>query len=145
MEDILRLIPHRYPFLLIDKVLDYGKFDFLRAIKNVTANEPFFQGHFPDNPIMPGVLMLEALAQAGGLLHSVSSREDHPEKSFMYYLAGVDNVKFKHMVVPGDQLTVDIKCTIRKNFFWRMEGTVHVGDKLACSAEILSAVKEIEK
>ncbi len=145
IEDILKLIPHRYPFLLIDRVLDYAAFDYIKAVKNVTFNEPFFQGHFPGNPIMPGVLMLEALAQAGGILHSVSSREDESDRDFMYYFAGIDKVKFKHIVVPGDQLSIDLKCTVKRKVFWRMEGKIHVGDKLACSAEILSAVKEIKK
>lgn len=141
---ILNLLPHRYPFLLIDKVVDYEPFEFIHAIKNVTINEPFFQGHFPGQPIMPGVLMLEALAQAGGILYS-KSRVPEPGLEFMYYFAGIDKVKFKHIVVPGDRLTISIKTLVKKRFFWRMQGTVHVEDKLACSAEILSAVKEVEK
>ncbi len=147
IQEIMDLLPHRYPFLLIDKVIDYVSFDYLLAVKNVTFNEPFFQGHFPGQPIMPGVLMLEAMAQAGGILHSASSRDEYGEdgRKFMYYFAGIDNVKFKHMVVPGDTLDIHLKCTVRRKVFWRMEGTVYVGDKLACSAEILSAVKEIEK
>ncbi len=140
--EILNLLPHRYPFLLIDKVVDFEPFEFIKAIKNVTINEPFFQGHFPGMPIMPGVLMLEALAQAGGILYS-KSRTPEPGLEFVYYFAGIDNVKFKQIVVPGDQLTIDIKVLVKKRFFWRMQGTVHVGDKLACSAEILSAVKEV--
>jgi 3-hydroxyacyl-[acyl-carrier-protein] dehydratase len=144
ISEILDLLPHRYPFLLIDKVLDFEPFDYIQAVKNVTINEPFFQGHFPGMPIMPGVLMLEALAQAGGLLFS-KSRTPEPGHEFVYFFAGIDKVKFKQIVVPGDQLNIDIKLLVKKREFWRMQGTVHVGDKLACSAEILSAVKEVKK
>ena len=141
---IFNLLPHRYPFLLVDRVLDYKPFEYLTAIKNVTINEPFFNGHFPGNPIMPGVLMLEALAQAGGILFS-KSRTPEPGHQFVFFFAGIDNVKFKQIVVPGDQLIIDIKLLVKKTSFWRMQGTVHVGDKLACSAELLSAVKEVKK
>lgn len=142
--EILNLLPHRYPFLLIDKVIDYQPFEYIKAIKNVTINEPFFQGHFPGKPIMPGVLMLEALAQAGGILFS-KSRDPEPGHEFLYFFAGIDKVKFKQIVVPGDQLSININLLVKKKVFWRMEGTVYVGDTLACSAEILSAVKEIKK
>lgn len=144
ISEILDLLPHRYPFLLIDKVLDFEPFEYIKAAKNVTINEPFFQGHFPGMPIMPGVLMLEALAQAGGILFS-KSRIPEPGHEFVYFFAGIDKVKFKQIVVPGDQLNIDIKLLVVKQKFWRMHGTVHVGDKLACSAEILSAVKEVKK
>jgi len=144
IEDILKALPHRYPFLLVDKVLDFEPFEYLKAIKNVSINEPYFQGHFPGMPIMPGVLMLEALAQAGGVLFSKSLTPE-PDHQFVFFFAGIDNVKFKQIVVPGDQLTIHIKLLVKKNNFWRMQGTVHVGDKLACSAELLSAVKEVKK
>jgi 3-hydroxyacyl-[acyl-carrier-protein] dehydratase len=144
IDEILTLLPHRYPFLLIDRVTDYEPFEYIQAIKNVTINEPFFQGHFPGKPIMPGVLMLEALAQAGGILFG-KSRTPEPGHEFLYFFAGIDNVKFKQIVVPGDQLTIDIQLSVKKRDFWRMLGKVHVGDKLACSAEILSAVKEVKK
>lgn len=144
IEDILKALPHRYPFLLVDRVLDLEPFEHIKAIKNVTINEPFFQGHFPGMPIMPGVLMLEALAQAGGILFS-KSRTPEPGHQFVFFFAGIDNVKFKQIVVPGDQLIIDIKLLVKKTSFWRMQGTVHVGDKLACSAELLSAVKEVKK
>ena len=116
ISEILDLLPHRYPFLLIDKVLDFEPFEYIKATKNVTINEPFFQGHFPG-----------------------------PGHEFVYFFAGIDKVKFKQIVVPGDQLNIDIKLLVIKQKFWRMQGTVHVGDKLACSAEILSAVKEVKK
>ena len=141
---ILDLLPHRYPFLLVDRVLDYKPFEFLIACKNVTINEPFFNGHFPNNPIMPGVLMLEALAQASAILSNLSrsAKEGH---EFIYYFAGIDNAKFKQIVIPGDQLRLEVKLASQKRDFWRMHGTVHVDDKLACSAELLSAAKEIPK
>lgn len=140
---ILNLIPHRYPFLLVDRVLDYKAFDYLIATKNVTINEPFFNGHFPGNPIMPGVLMLEALAQASAILSNLS-RTPQEGFEFLYFFAGIDNAKFKQVVTPGDQLRLEVKLMGRKRDFWRMHGEVFVGDKLACSADLMSAAKEVE-
>lgn len=141
---ILELIPHRYPFILVDRVLDYKKLDFLTAIKNVTINEPFFTGHFPENPIMPGVMMLEALAQASAILSNLS-RTPRPGYKFLYFFAGIDKAKFKQVVVPGDQLRLEVKLIGHKRDFWRMHGEAFVGDKLACSADLMSAAKEVEK
>ena len=141
---ILELLPHRYPFLLIDKVIDYREMDYLHAIKNITINEPFFVGHFPDNPIMPGVLMLEALAQSCAILSNVS-RSPKPGYKFLYFFAGIDNAKFKHIVVPGDQLSLQVKFVSSKRNFWRMHGEVFVQDILACSADLMSASKEIKQ
>ena len=140
---ILDLIPHRYPFLLVDRVLDFKPFDYLTAIKNVTMNEPFFTGHFPGNPIMPGVLMLEALAQASGILSDLSRRPKEGHK-FLYFFAGIDNAKFKQIVTPGDQLRLEVKFLGQKRDFWRMHGEAFVGDKLACSADLMSAAKEVK-
>lgn len=141
---ILDLIPHRYPFLLVDRVLDYKSLDYLIAIKNVTMNEPFFMGHFPGNPIMPGVLMLEALAQSSAILSNLSRtpKEGH---EFLYFFAGIDNAKFKQVVKPGDQLRLEVKLIGQKRDFWRMHGEAFVGDKLACSADLMSAAKEVKK
>jgi len=140
---ILNLLPHRYPFILVDRVLDYQPFDYLVAIKNVTMNEPFFTGHFPGNPIMPGVLMLESLAQASAILSNLSrtAKEGH---EFLYFFAGIDNAKFKQVVIPGDQLRLEVKLLGKKRDFWRLHGDVFVGDKLACSADLMSAAKEIK-
>ncbi len=140
---ILSLLPHRYPFLLVDKVLEYKAFEYLTAIKNVTMNEPFFTGHFPGNPIMPGVLMLEALAQAGAILSNLSrqAKEGH---ELLHFFAGIDNAKFKHIVVPGDQLTLKVELAAQKREFWRIRGEAYVGDKLACSADLMSAAKEVK-
>ncbi len=141
--EILELLPHRYPLLLIDRVLDYKAHDYLVAIKNVTINEPFFSGHFPGNPIMPGVLMLESLAQASAILSNLSrsAKEGH---EFLYFFAGIDNAKFKQVVTPGDQLRLEVKFMGQKRDFWRMHGEVFVGDKLACSADLMSAAKEVK-
>lgn len=142
IKQIFNLLPHRYPLILVDRVLDYKAYDYLTAIKNVTINENFFTGHFPENPIMPGVLMLEALAQACGLLAGVS--ETHGE-NVLHFFAGIDNAKFKQVVTPGDQLRLEVKFLGKKREFWRMHGEAYVGDKLACSADLLSAAKEIKE
>lgn len=143
IDKILGLLPHRYPFILVDRVLDYKPFEYLTAIKNVTMNEPYFTGHFPGNPIMPGVLMLEALAQAGAILSNLSrqAKEGH---EFLYFFAGIDNAKFKHIVTPGDQLLLKVELINQKRDFWRVRGEAYVGDKLACSADLMSAAKEIK-
>ncbi|KTD48157.1 (3R)-hydroxymyristoyl-ACP dehydratase [Legionella quinlivanii] len=141
---ILELIPHRYPFILVDRVHEYKSLDYLIAIKNVTINEPFFMGHFPGNPIMPGVLMLEALAQASAILSNLSRRPKEGHE-FIYFFAGIDNAKFKQIVTPGDQLRLEVKLVGQKRDFWRMHGEAFVGDKLACSADLMSAAKEVKK
>jgi 3-hydroxyacyl-[acyl-carrier-protein] dehydratase len=138
------LLPHRYPMILVDRVLDFKPFDCLTALKNITINENFFTGHFPENPIMPGVLMLEALAQASGLL-AVLSQPPEEYEGMLHFFAGIDNAKFKHVVTPGDQLRLEVKLIGRKREFWRFHGEAYVGDKLACSADLLSAAKEIQK
>lgn len=144
INQILNFLPHRYPFLLVDRVLDYKEMDYLTAIKNISVNEPCFTGHFPDNPIMPGVLILESLAQACCILADLSlpPKEGH---SLLHFFAGIDNARFKQVVIPGDQLTLEVKVIGHKRGFWRMHGEAYVGDKLACSADLLSAAKEIKK
>ncbi len=141
---IFELLPHRYPFLLVDKILNYKEYDFLTAVKNVTINEPFFKGHFPGSPIMPGVLIIESLAQAGAILSNLSRTPKEGHK-FLYFFAGIDNAKFKQVVLPGDQLRLEVKITHRKGDFWRIHGEAYVEDKLACSAELMSAAKQIPK
>lgn len=143
INQIVSLIPHRYPFILVDRVLDYKTLDYLTAIKNVTINENFFTGHFPGNPIMPGVLMLEALAQASAILSSLS-RKPREGYDFLHFFAGIDNARFKQVVTPGDQLRLEVKLIGQKRDFWRIHGEAYVGDKLACSADLLSAAKEIK-
>ena len=141
---ILQLIPHRYPFLLVDRVLDYKPLDYLKAIKNVTINEPFFQGHFPEEPLMPGVLMVEALAQASALLSNLS-RSPREGYRFTYYFAGIDNLRFKYRVTPGDVLHLHVNLTRHKGEFWFLHGEIYVDNKLACSADLMSASKEVKK
>ncbi len=143
-EEIFRLIPHRYPFLLIDRVTDYEPFSHVHAIKNVTINEPFFQGHFPKKPIMPGVLILEALAQACGVLSS-KSLVPSEGMELMYYFAGIDNARFKYMVTPGDTLELKVQLTKHRRDIWKMHGEAYVGNELACSADLMSAVKEVKR
>ncbi|MFZ5427358.1 MAG: 3-hydroxyacyl-ACP dehydratase FabZ [Thermodesulfobacteriota bacterium] len=139
---ILKLLPHRYPFLLVDKVLEFEKETSLKALKNVTFNEPFFQGHFPDKPVMPGVLQLEAMAQAGGLLLGLS-REGLGDKLFMF--TGINNAKFRRPVFPGDQLILSVSDVKQKLSLWRMKGTATVDGQLACEAELTAAVVDKSK
>ncbi|MEM8814833.1 MAG: 3-hydroxyacyl-ACP dehydratase FabZ [Pseudomonadota bacterium] len=135
--DIRGLIPHRYPFLLVDRVLEYTAATSLLAIKNVTANEPFFQGHFPGRPVMPGVLIIEALAQAGCLLSQLSHEGD--DERPLYYLAGVDNARFKRPVGPGDQLILDIQVEKTRRGMWWYRCEAKVDGSLAATATIMSA------
>ena len=134
---IRELIPHRYPFLLVDRVLEYVPFESLRAIKNVSANEPFFQGHFPDRPVMPGVLIVEALAQGGCLLSQLSHDGDGERP--LYYLAGVDGARFKRPVLPGDSLILDIEVEKTRRGLWWYRCEASVDGSLAASATIMSA------
>jgi 3-hydroxyacyl-[acyl-carrier-protein] dehydratase len=134
---IQALIPHRYPFLLVDKVIEFLDNDRIVAIKNVTINEPFFNGHFPGKPVMPGVLILEAMAQAGAIL-AIESK-DGVDRSKTVYLVSCDNVRFKKMVVPGDTLRIEMTSVKKRRPFWMMEGTVTVEDKVVASAQLCAA------
>ena len=137
IEEILELLPHRYPFLLVDRVLDFEEGRFLRAVKNVSVNEPFFQGHFPGKPVMPGVLVIEALAQAGGLLTQLS--RDAADEAQLFYLVKVDNAKFSRIVVPGDRLDLDVELKRQIRNMAQYVGIARVdGEQVAC-AEILCA------
>ncbi len=136
---IQALLPHRYPFLLIDRVIELEPNKRIRALKNVTANEPFFQGHFPGHPVMPGVLVVEAMAQAGGLLTQLSL-ESEPEKSEkLFYLVKVDNARFNRMVVPGDQLDIEVVLKRMIRNMAQYDCVARVDGKTAASAEILCA------
>lgn len=142
IQEIMNLLPHRYPFLLIDRVIDWEPNEYLVAIKNVTFNEPFFQGHFPVRPIMPGVLITEAMAQATGVL-AFSSQGIAPNPNSLYMLVGLDEVSFRRVVEPGDQLTirVELKRLIRGMGIFQCEA--HVGDELAAKALIKCVAKEV--
>lgn len=139
---IREILPHRYPFLLIDRVLDYKLHDWLRAIKNVTVNEPFFQGHFPDRPVFPGVLILEAIAQASAVLAS-EGLEERPDGNVIFLFAGVDKARFKRPVEPGDQMILDVKQTQYKSRIWKYSCKATVDNKLAASADIMFTYKEL--
>ena len=143
IDEVLKYLPHRYPFLLVDRVTDYEKGVSLRAIKNVTYNEPFFQGHFPIKPIFPGVLVIEAMAQATAIL-SFRTLGGYPEKGELYFLAGVDNARFKRQVIPGDQLQIDVKIIRGKRGIWRYQCEATVEGELACSADIMGALKKVD-
>lgn len=139
--DILQIqefLPHRYPFLLIDRVVECEPGVRLLGLKNVTYNEPFFQGHFPHEPIMPGVLILEALAQATGLLASETEPEELG-KGMTYYLAGIDKARFKRRVVPGDQLMLEVKYLRSKRNIWSFECRAEVDGEYVASANIMCA------
>jgi 3-hydroxyacyl-[acyl-carrier-protein] dehydratase len=141
INEILKLLPHRYPFVLIDRVLDFQPGQFIKAVKNVTINELYFTGHFPNNPVMPGVLQLEAMAQALALLAFKTLQETGAVVTGkeIFYFAGVDKARFKHPVVPGDQLIIDIEMSKQKGTIWKAKGTVKVNGELACSAELTAA------
>jgi len=134
---IQELLPHRYPFLLIDRVVECEPGVRLKALKNVTFNEPFFQGHFPHQPIMPGVLIMEALAQATALLTSQTAQD---LGKATYYLAGIDGARFKKQVVPGDQLMLEVTYLKHKRHLWSFDCRAEVDGELAASAQIMCAV-----
>tara|TARA_B100000965_G_scaffold176709_2_gene147386 strand:- start:1115 stop:1573 length:459 start_codon:yes stop_codon:yes gene_type:complete len=133
-EEILGLLPHRYPFALVDKVVEHVPGEKAVAIKNITINEPQFQGHFPDRPLMPGVLIVESMAQVGGLI--VTQMPELPKGLFVF--AGIDNVKFRRPVVPGDQLIITCQLlSIKRKRFGKVKGEAHVEGKLVCSGELM--------
>ncbi|NKB89850.1 MAG: 3-hydroxyacyl-ACP dehydratase FabZ [Acidobacteria bacterium] len=133
-------LPHRYPFLLVDRVIEHVPGERLVAIKNVTINEPFFNGHFPGNPVMPGVLIVEAMAQAGALLVKGSQHGGASLADKYLYLAGVDKARFRRPVVPGDQLRLEAETKAIRSTSCKMVGRAYVGDELAASAELLSMI-----
>ncbi len=132
---IMRQVPHRFPFLLVDRVLSCEPGKSITAIKNVTINEPFFPGHFPEHPVMPGVLILEALAQAGLIL---GMRTVAAEEGTLVYFAGIDKARFKRQVVPGDQLILKLELNSAKKRLWRFHAEAWVGDALACRADMMA-------
>lgn len=143
IREIMRLVPHRYPFLLVDRVLECEQGKTLAAIKNVTINEPFFTGHFPDQPVMPGVLILEALAQAS-LLLGLASNPD-PEHKMLYYFLGIDKARFKRPVTPGDQLRLEVELLKNKHSLWKFSAKALVDGELACSAELMAAPRPVDE
>jgi len=142
INDILRHLPHRYPFLLIDRVIEFNKGESLVGIKNVTYNEPFFQGHFPQRPVMPGVLILEAMAQATGLL-AFRTLENTADRDTLYFLVGMDRVRFKRPVEPGDQLLLSARLLKTKRGIWMFDCDARVDGAVAASAEIMCTERDI--
>ena len=139
---ILKQLPHRYPFLLVDRVLSVDKGKSIQALKNVTINEPFFTGHFPHRPVMPGVLMLEALAQASGLL-AFDTLGVVPDEKTVYYFAGIDGARFKRPVEPGDQLVMDVTLDRMKAGIFKFTGVARVDGNVACEAELMCTMRTI--
>ena len=140
IHQILKRLPHRYPLLLVDRVLEFELGKRLVALKNVTINEPFFVGHFPQRPVMPGVLMLEALAQAAAILALESADVQIDDKTLVYF-AAIDNARFKRPVEPGDQLLLEIKLLRLRQGVQRFEARARVGDELAVEAEMMCAIR----
>jgi len=142
IREILEHLPHRYPFLLVDRVMECEPGKCILAYKNVTMNEPFFEGHFPHFPVMPGVLIIEALAQAAAIL-SFKTMGIKPNDKSVYYFAGIDDARFKRPVVPGDKLELEASIIVNKRGIWKYAVSARVGDQLAASATLLCALREI--
>ena len=141
-EEIKRILPHRYPFLLVDRIISLEPGKRIVGLKNITINEPFFQGHFPGRPIMPGVLIIEALAQVGGILALLSTPEQLGNPAI--FLLGLDKVRFRKPVVPGDQLVLELQAVRGGKKFWKMQGKAFVNETLVTEAEIMAAVGQEE-
>ena len=142
INEILEHLPHRYPFVLVDQVVSYEIGKKIEAVKNVTINEPFFPGHFPHYPVMPGILIVEAMAQAAAIL-SFKTINDKPNDHSVYYFAGVDNARFKKPVIPGDQLHLNVSIERRIKGFWKYKGVALVENEIVAEAEITCILKEI--
>jgi 3-hydroxyacyl-[acyl-carrier-protein] dehydratase len=140
---ILEHLPHRYPFLLVDRVLSLEKGKNIVAIKNVTINEPYFVGHFPHLPVMPGVLQIEALAQAAGIL-SFQTMDKKSDANSIYYFVGIDEARFKRPVVPGDQLRLEVEITKMRAGIWKYSGRTLVDGQVACEAQLMCTLRTIE-
>jgi 3-hydroxyacyl-[acyl-carrier-protein] dehydratase len=142
IHEILKQLPHRYPFLLVDRVLELEKGKRIQALKNVTINEPFFVGHFPHRPVMPGVLMLEAMAQAAALL-AFDAVDKTPDDKTVYYFAGIDAARFKRPVEPGDQLIMDVTLDRMKAGIFKFTGVTRVQGNIVCQAELMCTMRSI--
>ena len=139
IREVKNLTPHRYPFLLVDRIISYEPGRSILALKNVTCNEDYFNGHFPGRPVMPGVLQIEALAQTAGLLIYYTTNLPADEKTNWHFLAGVDNARFKRIVDPGDQLHLHVEIAKRKSGIWIFNAKATVNEEVACSVELLIA------
>jgi 3-hydroxyacyl-[acyl-carrier-protein] dehydratase len=142
IKEILEHLPHRYPFLLVDRVLEVVPGERIHAIKNVSVNEPFFPGHFPHYPVMPGVLIVEAMAQAAAIL-SFKTQGAKPDDKSVYYFAGIDDARFKRPVVPGDQLHLHVSVTRQSRGLWKFKAEAKVDDQIAAEAGLLCTMRNI--
>ncbi|WP_286236826.1 3-hydroxyacyl-ACP dehydratase FabZ [Neptuniibacter halophilus] len=142
VNEIREYLPHRYPFLLVDRVLELEKGESIVAYKNVTVNEPFFNGHFPDHPVMPGVLIVEAMAQAAGIL-GFKTMDKKPQDGSIYYFVGADNLRFKRPVVPGDQLKLEARVVSERRGIWKFEVRSSVDGDTVSTATILCADRKV--
>jgi len=142
IHEILKRLPHRYPFLMVDRVLELEHKKRIKALKNVTANEPYFIGHFPHRPVMPGVMMLEALAQAAALL-SYDAADAKPDDKSVYYFAGIDNARFKRPVEPGDQMILDVTLERMKSSIFKFQARASVDGETAVEAGLMCAVRTV--
>lgn len=140
--DILNILPHRFPFLFVDRIIEFEEGKSLKALKNVSYNDYFFLGHFPEKPIMPGVLIIEALAQAAGILLYLTYGKEKDPKKYIAYLAGVDNFKFRRPVLPGDSLVLEVKIVKAIRNIFKLEAKGRVDDKIVAEGEINIALGE---
>jgi 3-hydroxyacyl-[acyl-carrier-protein] dehydratase len=143
IHQILEYLPHRYPILLVDRVLEVVPGERIVALKNVSVNEPFFPGHYPHHPVMPGVLIVEALAQTAAIL-SFKTMGDRPDDKSVYYFAGIDGARFKRPVSPGDQLIMEVSIVLNKRGIWKFKGLAKVDGQVAAEAELMCTVRAIE-
>ncbi len=143
INQIQKLLPHRYPFLLVDRVVAFEKGKSIRAFKNVSFNEPYFTGHFPQKPIMPGVLILEALAQAAGIL-AFGTLDAEADDNSVYYLVGIDGARFKRPVEPGDQLTLEVEMVRQMRNIYKFNAVARVGDEMVAEAELMCTERVID-
>jgi 3-hydroxyacyl-[acyl-carrier-protein] dehydratase len=143
IHQILEYLPHRYPFLLVDRVLEVVPGERITALKNVSVNEPFFPGHYPHHPVMPGVLIIEALAQTAAIL-SFKTMGGKPDDKSVYYFVGIDGARFKRPVSPGDQLVMEVSIAANKRGLWKFTGVAKVDGQVAAEAELMCTVRPIE-
>jgi len=143
IHQILEYLPHRYPFLLVDRVLDVVPGERITALKNVSMNEPFFPGHYPHHPVMPGVLIIEAMAQTAAIL-SFKTMGGKADDQSVYYFVGIDGARFKRPVSPGDQLIMEVSITANKRGMWKFAGQAKVDGQVVCEAELICTVRKIE-
>ena len=143
VDEILEYLPHRYPFLLVDRVTELAPGKEIKGVKNVSVNEPFFEGHFPGHPIMPGVLILEAMAQLAGIL-AFKTHQRKPADGYLYYLGGSDKTRFKRPVKPGDQLQMEASILGERRSIMKFDCKAYVDGELACASQILCAERELD-